>query len=141
LTAALIAVDVLYHVGFPQAAGGTATWWLTRPLWIAACALPLIALIRGFGRFEPPRPARYQATGDRAASTAGVGVALLAIVIFGVACSNLADITTNAPIHIAVIMVTPLELAAAAVVGLALIRTATRPATTPSAAPASRSRL
>jgi fucose 4-O-acetylase-like acetyltransferase len=137
LTAALIAVDVLYHVGFPQAAGGSTMWWLTRPLWIAACSLPFVGLIGVFGRVERPRPARFQARGNHAAITAGAGVALLAVVIFGVACSNLADITANAPIHIAVITLTPIELAVAALVGLGLVRAAT----TPSGVPTSRSRL
>jgi fucose 4-O-acetylase-like acetyltransferase len=124
LTAALIAVDVLYHVGFPQATGGSTMWWLTRPVWITACVLLLVALIRVFGQVERPRPTQYPATGNHAAITAGAGVALLSVVVFGVACSNLADITANAPIHVAVITLKPVELAVAALVGFGCIRRA-----------------
>ena len=126
LTAALFAIGVLYHVGFPQAAGGSVLWWLTRPLWLAAAAVPLAALIAVFGRSERPHAARYEAAGADAELAVGLGVALLAFGVFRVACSNLADITANARISVAVVTVTPLEVLAVGLLGFALVRHAVR---------------
>ena len=54
LSALVIAVSTLFPLGFPQPAVGTGFWWLTRPLWIAAMAIPLAGLVSFFGRFERP---------------------------------------------------------------------------------------
>ena len=54
LSALVIAVATLFPLGFPQPALGTGFWWLTRPLWIAAMAIPLAGLVSFFGRFERP---------------------------------------------------------------------------------------
>jgi hypothetical protein len=126
LTAALLAIAVLYHVGFPQPAGGSAMWWATRPLWIASAALPLAALIAIFGRSDRPRPARYRAVGFEAPAAIGIGTALLSVVVFGIACSDCADLIANKGIALAVVPVTPLQLVVAAVVGGALIKYAAR---------------
>ena len=103
LTAALVALDVLYHVGFPQPAGGSALWWVTRPAWIAAAAVPLLALVALFGRIERPRPARYLATSPASPALASTGIALLSFAVFGIACTNLADIIAGAPVDVAVV--------------------------------------
>ena len=54
LSALVIAVATLFPLGFPQPAVGSGSWWLTRPLWIAAMAIPLAGLVSLFGRFERP---------------------------------------------------------------------------------------
>jgi fucose 4-O-acetylase-like acetyltransferase len=121
LTAALIAVGTLYPIGFPQPAGGSALWWATRPLWIAVATLPLIGLVALFGRFERPRAARYTASRPGGRVAAGVGIALLSFAVFGIACSNVADLISGARINVAVITVTPLVLLLAAAAGLACV--------------------
>ncbi|GBC87846.1 hypothetical protein HRbin12_01864 [bacterium HR12] len=56
ITAYLIAILLLWPLGFGHEADSTARWWLERPLWIAAPGLILAALVRIVGRFErPPR--------------------------------------------------------------------------------------
>jgi fucose 4-O-acetylase-like acetyltransferase len=126
LTAALLAIAVLYHVGFPQPAGGSALWWATRPLWIVGAALPLAALVALFGRLERPRPTRYRKVGFEAPAAIGIGTALLSVVVFGIACSNCADLLANKGIDLAVVPVTPLQLVLAGSAGVALVRHAAR---------------
>lgn len=58
MTAYLLAVLLLWPLGFGREADSTARWWLERPLWILVPGLVLAALVAIFGRFErrpPPR--------------------------------------------------------------------------------------
>lgn len=52
LTALLVAVLILYPIGFPQPEGGTALWWAWRPVWLAALTIILGGFVAAFGRFE-----------------------------------------------------------------------------------------
>jgi hypothetical protein len=124
LSAALIAIGVLHAVGFPQPAGGSAAWWATRPIWIAAATIPLLGLLAAFGRLERPRPCRYISGGASAPFAMGLGIALLSIAVFGVACSNVADLLGNARVQLAVLPVTPVQLFLCALFGGALVRRA-----------------
>jgi len=124
LTAALIALAFLHHVGFPQHAGGSAAWWITRPLWISSALLPLGALVAGFARFERPRPVIYERRQPHATSRAGVGVALIAIAVFCVACSNIPALVANRPVDLQLVTVSPLVLLAAGIAGTTLMRSA-----------------
>jgi hypothetical protein len=126
LTAALLAVGALHLLGAPQPAGGTGLWWITRPIWLACAAVPLVGFIAVFARFERPRPSRYEATSAYSPVVVGIGVALLAIVVFGVACSNLADILANKQFTLAVVPVTPVQLLIGALLGSALVDHAAR---------------
>jgi hypothetical protein len=54
LSALVITVATLFPLGFPQPVVGSGFWWLTRPLWLAAMAIPLAGLVSLFGRFERP---------------------------------------------------------------------------------------
>jgi Acyltransferase family len=58
MTAFLLAVLLLWPLGFGRDHDSTPRWWLERPLWIAVSALILAALVAVFGRFERPRPDR-----------------------------------------------------------------------------------
>ncbi|HVM35609.1 MAG TPA: acyltransferase [Actinomycetota bacterium] len=64
LSALLIAVGILYPLGWPQPQGGTTAWWLLRIPWISILAAILFGLVALFGRFERPRP--HAATGGGA---------------------------------------------------------------------------
>jgi hypothetical protein len=55
MTAYLVAILVLWPLGFGQETEPTARWWMERPLWIAAPGVVLVALIAAFGRFETGR--------------------------------------------------------------------------------------
>lgn len=58
LTAMVAVVGALllaggFGLGVPV---GTATWWLTRPLWLALMTVMVVPFIVAFGKFERPRP-------------------------------------------------------------------------------------
>ena len=62
LSVLLVTVLVLFPIGFPQPAGGSALWWVTRPLWIACAAIPLaafVALLRAVRTTAPDRLRRH----------------------------------------------------------------------------------
>ena len=58
MTAFLLAVLLLWPLGFGRDHDSTPRWWLERPLWIVVSALILVGLVAIFGRFERPRPAK-----------------------------------------------------------------------------------
>ena len=58
MTAYLLAVLVLWPLGFGRDDTPTLSWWLQRPLWEIVPALFLVALVAIFGRFERPRLTR-----------------------------------------------------------------------------------
>ncbi len=80
-TAVILGVGVFYPLGFPQPDVGTALWWLLRPLWFALLTLPLLLLVRVFGRFELNAavrpPASAPAGGTPAGATVGVETSAL----------------------------------------------------------------
>jgi H+/Cl- antiporter ClcA len=57
MTAFLIAVLLLWPLGFGQQGDTTVSWWIERPLWEVVPAVFLVGLIAVFGRFERERPA------------------------------------------------------------------------------------
>jgi hypothetical protein len=122
LTAALLAIAALHALGAPQPTGGSLVWWATRPLWIAIAAVPLVALVAVFARFERPRPAAYTATKRYAPAASGVGIVLLSFAVFGIACSNVVDLVAGKPVNVAVVTVAPLFLLGCSVAGLACVR-------------------
>ncbi len=52
MTAFLLAILVLWPIGFGQQGAPTAGWWLERPLWVGVSAVFLAGLVMLFGRFE-----------------------------------------------------------------------------------------
>jgi fucose 4-O-acetylase-like acetyltransferase len=52
MTAFLLAILVLWPIGFGQQGAPTLGWWLERPLWIGVSAVFLAGLVTLFGRFE-----------------------------------------------------------------------------------------
>jgi hypothetical protein len=63
MTAFLLAVLLLWPLGFGHEHDSTARWWLERGVWVAVPGLILVGLVAIFGRFERPREAG--STGDR----------------------------------------------------------------------------
>jgi hypothetical protein len=62
MTAFLLAVPVLWPLGFGRETSGTTAWWLERFLWVGLPTVFLASIVAVFGRFERPR--------DRAVSAA-----------------------------------------------------------------------
>ena len=58
MTAYLIAILLLWPLGFGQETEPSGRWWLERPLWIAASGVILAGLVAIFGRFETQRRRR-----------------------------------------------------------------------------------
>ncbi|HEY6566867.1 MAG TPA: acyltransferase [Actinomycetota bacterium] len=57
MTAFLLAVLILWPLGFGRDHDSTGRWWIERPLWIVVPATILLGLVAVFGRFERPRSA------------------------------------------------------------------------------------
>ena len=83
LTALLVAVLVLYPMGFPQPAGGTSDWWMLRPVWVAALVAVLAGFVAVFARFERPRITTTE--GPRITVRPAVVVAGVGCVVAGLA--------------------------------------------------------
>ncbi len=64
MTAFLLAILVLWPLGFGQQGDTTLGWWLERPLWVGVSAIFLAGLVMMLGRFEraPSRQAAHGAT-------------------------------------------------------------------------------
>ncbi|MDQ3956706.1 MAG: acyltransferase [Actinomycetota bacterium] len=91
LTALLVAVVVLYPLGFPQPAGGSAGWWLSRIPWIACLTVLLAGFVAVFGRFERSGFARSDARSRPWAAAAGTACVVAALA--GFATSGFAGVT------------------------------------------------
>ncbi|MCD6021066.1 MAG: acyltransferase family protein [Actinomycetia bacterium] len=63
MTAFLLALLLLWPLGFGKEQDSTFRWWLERPLWLVAPGLILLGLIAIFGRFEHGRTPREELTG------------------------------------------------------------------------------
>lgn len=90
-TAMLLAVGVLYPLGFPQPEVGTAAWWAVRPLWVLSLLAALVPLLLIFGRFERGRRAAAaspqppsEARGRSLATVVGATYVILGILGFAV---------------------------------------------------------
>jgi len=55
MTAYLLAILLLWPLGFGHQHDSTARWWIERPLWIAVPALILAGIVAVFARYERPR--------------------------------------------------------------------------------------
>jgi fucose 4-O-acetylase-like acetyltransferase len=56
MTAYLVAIVILWPLGFGHEHDSTARWWLERPLWEIGPGLLLLGIVMVVGRFERPRP-------------------------------------------------------------------------------------
>ena len=65
MTAYLLALLILWPLGFGREQDSTARWWLEKPLWFLVACVILLALIAVFGRFERGRKAATSSTTPR----------------------------------------------------------------------------
>ena len=56
MTAYLLAILLMWPMGFGQEPDSTPRWWLERFVWVAVPGAILVGLVAGLGRFERPRP-------------------------------------------------------------------------------------
>lgn len=88
MTAMVAAVAAAAALGLLPETAFDAGWWLGRPVWLAAVAIPLVPLVLVFSRFERPRPAtplptRPWSVGLTLGGVAGVCVGLAQLVTGG----------------------------------------------------------
>jgi fucose 4-O-acetylase-like acetyltransferase len=58
MTAYLVAILILWPLGFGHEHDSTARWWLERPLWELGPGLLLLGIVTAVGRFERPKSSR-----------------------------------------------------------------------------------
>ena len=87
MTAMVAGIGLAYAARLIPATAFDRTWWLTRPLWIAALALILVPLVLVFRRFEKPAPAAPLATRPHTVALTAAGV--------GGVCAGLALLILN----------------------------------------------
>ena len=122
LTALLVAIVVAYPLGFPQYAGGSAAWWITRPLWIAVLGVALVPLVLIFSRCERPTRSKNgpHPSPDPAATV--VGVAMLIVGMAGFAQGGFAGMVGPTGTDLGVLVANPLLSAVHLGVAMALLR-------------------
>ena len=105
LTALLLAVVVLYPLGWPQPVGGTAEWWLLRPVWMGILTIFLVPFVVAFARFERPRRRRPIVAAGGSLVRAAAGIAALTVGIAGFATEGFGDaLSSGAPVLNAVVV-------------------------------------
>jgi fucose 4-O-acetylase-like acetyltransferase len=95
LTALLLAVLLLYPLGWPQPGGGTVAWWLLRPVWMVVVIVFLIPIVGALSRFERPRATRVEYL-NRPALVAVIGSAALTLGMAGLATEGFEGVLASA---------------------------------------------
>lgn len=98
VSALAIAAAVVYPLGFPRSDTGSALWWVTRPLWLAALVPFLLLLVFSFRRFEVHQaPKMVLPFADHRARhvAAGIGVVSLALGILGFGVTGFDHVATD----------------------------------------------
>jgi len=75
MTAYLLAILVLWPLGFGHETDSTARWWLERSVWVLVPGAILAVLVAIFGRFERPRRSSPREVRDPTAATVPPGPA------------------------------------------------------------------
>lgn len=125
-TAMLLAVAVLYPLGFPQPIAGTAEWWAVRPMWVAALAVFLAVLVAIWGRFERggrSEMVKYGGGHGLARNTSSVvGTTLILIGILGFAVSGFEAFASPNGDQLVFLEVNPLQNVVNLIIGWLLVR-------------------
>ncbi|MEV4709134.1 acyltransferase [Actinoplanes sp. NPDC049316] len=91
-------------------APGTTSWWLTRPVWLAAAGAITAALVSAFRRFDTPGPAEI--TPGASTARAALGTALCTLGVLGVSAVGYGGLLTGKAATLLVVPVTaPVSLA------------------------------
>ncbi|HVL64601.1 MAG TPA: acyltransferase [Actinomycetota bacterium] len=125
LSALLVGVAVLYPLGWPQPAGGTALWWLLRVPWVLVLAAILFGFVALFGRFERPPLRRAEAPPSPGGTgAAAVAAAYLTLGILGFAVAGFHDLASRTGVPLAIVRINPLLSLILIVLGTWLARAA-----------------
>lgn len=84
LTVLVIAIGVLYPLGFPQPEVGTTFWWLLRPAWIGVLIVLLGALVAVLGPIERVALTRRRPASERSPGSASLAVVAAVATLWGV---------------------------------------------------------
>jgi hypothetical protein len=126
LTALLLAVVVLYPLGFPQPVVGSWGWWLLRPVWIAILAAITYALVAAFGRFERApalaRPSARPSARVAASTLAALGIGLVIVGTLGFSVAGPVDFLWPNGRRLIVLPISPLISLVSLLAGVALLR-------------------
>lgn len=122
LTALLLGVLVAYPLGFPQHAGGTVGWWLTRPLWVGILMVALVPIVMVFARYERPAAGRTEPGPPPDPVATGVGVALLIVGMAGFAQGGFAGVVAPTGTDLGLFVANPLLSAIHLLVAITLLR-------------------
>jgi hypothetical protein len=112
LTVLVIAIGILYPLGFPQPEVGTASWWLWRPVWLACLAVLLAGFVAAFGVFERrgfTRPRRAEVTAPGSALLAVVAVTVTLVGVLGFAVGGLHQVFSPTGTDLIVVSVNPFQ--------------------------------
>ena len=131
LTALLLAIGILYPLGFPQPAAGTALWWALRPVWIAVLLVLLTGLVAMFGRFEMRRSAGSRAAFEGTsvpaiAVVSALGALYVIVGVLGFALGGLDGLFSTTGSELVVFRVNPLHNVIHLALGAALVALAPR---------------
>jgi fucose 4-O-acetylase-like acetyltransferase len=84
LTALMVVMLGARLVGADLPEPGTATWWLTRPLWVVVLVLPTLLLVRVMRRFDAPRPTSREPFAENRSWTGALAAVGTLVTVAGV---------------------------------------------------------
>lgn len=127
MTALVGLLAVVVTARLPLPAPGTAAWWLSRPLWLAALAVLLVPLLLAFHRFERPPAARPEAPATARGGgllAASLGVVCAVLGIFGFVTGGFSPLPDPGGSPLLLLRVDPVQSAAWLALGMLLLRAA-----------------
>jgi len=112
LTVLVIAIGVLYPIGFPQPEVGTAAWWSWRPIWLLCLAIILTVFVATFGGIERRgllRPRREVSAIPGSAALAAVAAVTTLVGVLGFAVGGLHQVFSPTGTDLIVMSVNPIQ--------------------------------
>jgi hypothetical protein len=138
---AIVAVNALVvQSGLPTPTIGSAVWWATRPLLLAAIVVVLAGLVAVFRRFEAPHPSVVVSPDERRHHRDGLailGLTLAVVGVLGFSMTGFSGVTTLQTQELVVLPMTPFVNLALLLAGWWLVQRAARsvPSTQPAGGP------